>query len=344
LVVPGSRVSSGADAAWGPSAYGEGEGRVISMRARLLAGIAVSAIALMAGSFAEATISSPGDLDPTFGAGGVVTTSIGQALAMALQPDGKIVLAGLGDSQPGLGWASVVARYLPDGSLDPSFGSGGSVELPRGIFITRIAVGSDGSIVAAASLTPADYSTPRMAVVQLTPSGALDARFGSGGVAQVDYLGNAWGEDVAVQPNGKIVVAGATVGSAHDFLDGAVARLNADGTADTSFGGGKLVVTDFFGLRDYFVSVVLLPDGKIVAGGTAGSEFGLACYSTTGALDLTFGSGGKAVAEFPGGDAWIHDMALQPDGRIVAVGSLGDGASATIPSEDITAARFLADG
>ena len=140
----------------------------------------------------------PGTLDPAFRAGGVATTPIGQALEMALQPDGKIVLGGQGNWQPGLGWASVIARYLPNGSLDPGFGSGGSVELPRPLQISGIALGSDGEIVAAASLYPFDCLTSHMAVVRLTPSGALDASFGSGGVAQVDFLGKTYGADVAL--------------------------------------------------------------------------------------------------------------------------------------------------
>ena len=273
-----------------------------------------------------------------------MTTPIGQASGMALQTDGKIVVVGAGDSQPGLGWAPVIARYLADGSLDPSFGSGGSVELPHGIGISRIVVGPDGTIVGAATIAPFDFSTSQMAVVRLTPSGALDTSFGSGGVAPVPFPGKAYAEDVVLQPDGKIVVVGGTIGALRDLDNAAVARVNADGSTDTSFGGGTVVVTDFSGSFDSFQSVVLLSNGEIIAGGTAGSEYGLARYSTTGALDLTFGSGGKAVAAFPGGDASIHDMALQPDGRIVAVGSLGDGGSATIPSGDITAARFLADG
>ena len=133
-----------------------------------------------------------------------------------------------------------------------------------------------------------------------------------------------------------------------------MARLNADGTADSSFGGGNLVVTDFFGFRDDFSSVVRLADGKIVVGGSVTpsscgasscpTAYGLARYSSTGTLDPGFGSGGKATAVFAGGAGHPKDMALQPDGRIVIVGSLGDAASSTIPSEDIMAARFLADG
>src|SRR6185369_13250141 len=125
---------------------------------------------------------------------------------------------------------------------------------------------------------------------------------------------------VAVQPDGKIVAAGAVQFSASS--DFALARYNTDGTLDGTFGAGGKVTTDFTGGYDFATSVVVQPDGKILAGGNAGmapfAGFALARYNSDGSLDATFGTGGKVATGFFDTvfgqvSATAYSLALQPD-------------------------------
>jgi uncharacterized delta-60 repeat protein len=177
------------------------------------------------------TQAAAGDLDPTFGVGGKVSTDFGaddSANDVAIQSDGKIVVVGR------TFFNFALARYNRDGSLDPDFGSGGKV-------ITEA-----NSIVSA--------------------------------------------QAVAIQSDGKIVVAG------QDSEDFATIRYNSDGTLDTSFGVGGKVVTNFFN-HDAALAIALQPDGKIIVGGGFQNarrrfDFALARYNSDGSLDTSFGAGG----------------------------------------------------
>jgi len=301
--------------------------------------------------FALTRYSSNGGLDPTFGTGGKVTTGFlldfESATAIALQPDGKIVV--VGENSPGArtdlnapGVSSDdfrLARYNPDGSLDESFGSGGRVKTDFGFAESALAVvlQSDGKIVvvgtALTSFSPLDRS---YALARYNGDGTLDASFGIGGKVLTKFgASNSFTDaanGVAVQADGKIVVAGVR---AADF---GLARYNVNGSLDTSFGSGGKVTTDFFGNEDAAKALLLQADGKIIAIGRAfnGAEnrFALARYQPDGNLDLSFGSGGK-VSEHPGvGFA----AALQVDGRIVVAGS-GPG-----PDIDFALRRYQGNG
>ncbi|HET9445233.1 MAG TPA: delta-60 repeat domain-containing protein, partial [Steroidobacteraceae bacterium] len=136
-------------------------------------------------------------------------------------------------------------------------------------------------------------------------------------------------DDVALQADGKIVIAGnALVGSTADFL---IARLNADGSRDTSFGAEGLVTTPFGTLQDFARAVVIQPDGAIVAAGQAsaatGADFGLVRLLSDGAFDSSFGGGGGFIVDFFGGSDAARALALQPDGKIVAAGVARNGTS-----------------
>jgi len=216
-----------------------------------------------------------------------VTTDFGGSdygFSVALQPDGKIVVAGYA------GGDFALARYNSDGALDTSFGSGGKVTTdfggsyhPDGF---SVALQPDGKIVVAG------YAGGDFALARYNSDGALDTSFGSGGKVTTDFGGSDAGYSVALQPDGKIVVAG------YAGLDFALARYNSDGALDTSFGTGGKVTTDFSGGRDVGYSVALQPDGKIVVAGYAGVDFALARYNSDGALDTSFGSGGKVTTDF----------------------------------------------
>lgn len=273
-----------------------------------------------------------GDLDPTFGSGGKVTTDFNgrsnSVNAIALQSDGKIVVAG--DALSAQGPPDVaVARYNVDGSLDTSFGSGGRVTTD---FIARsdvglaIAVQPDGKIVVAGGAN-LDTTQFDFALVRYNPNGSLDSTFGNGGKVTTDFNGGLdSAAAIALQGDGKIVAAGfATAGDAHMAL----ARYNSNGTLDTTFGAGGKVITNINGTRDFAYAVAIQSDGKIVAGGSTlvpGPSFvmfALARHNTDGSLDSTFGSGGKVTTNVVFGDGEddeIYALAIQPDGRILAAG------------------------
>jgi uncharacterized delta-60 repeat protein len=288
-----------------------------------------------------------GDLDPTFGTGGKVTTDFAgnrdEGRAMAIQPDGKIVVAGFTDTATGREFA--LARYNTNGSLDTSFGSGGKVTTDFGSNQApglAVALQSDGKIVVA-GLTQTNDSN--FALARYDTNGTLDTSFGSGGKVTTDFSGS---EDqafaVAIQSDGKIIAAGHSFSSSTS-ADFALARYNTDGALDTSFGAGGKVTTDFSGSADNAHAVAIQLDGKIVVAGrvrnqTTSDDFGLARYNTNGSLDTSFGTGGKVTTDFTGvaGPDEAQALAIQLDGKIVAVGF------ASAASGNFALARYNADG
>ena len=281
-------------------------------------------------ALSAAAKAAPGDLDLSFGSGGIVVTSIINApyfeepTSMQVQPDGKIVVCGrifeYDDAANTITVSFFLARYHPNGTLDASFGTNGKVVAPinpDGEFVGEdIALQPDGKIVAVG------YSNIGFAVNRYNSDGTLDASFGTGGrVVTPGGLANK----VAVQADGKIVVVG------HGSLDPnstgfAVVRYNPNGSLDTSFGDGGKVITLFSNPYAFAYAVMLQPDGKIVVAGHSGnsvvssSNFALARYNADGSLDSGFGVGGKVVHVIPNSELYFNDAVLQPDGRIVVVG------------------------
>ncbi|HEY6330231.1 MAG TPA: delta-60 repeat domain-containing protein [Blastocatellia bacterium] len=311
------------------------------------------------------TTPQPGDLDPTFGTGGKVTTEfngLGDGInSVAIQSDGKIVAGGFATSATtGLDFA--LARYNTDGSLDTTFGTGGKVTTD--FFggtdaISGIVIQPDGLIVVcgyAFEVTPPQ--TPEVsnfALARYNVDGTLDSTFGTGGKVTTGFSGSIdQGFGLALQSNGQIVVAGkAEFPTTMD--DFALARYNADGSLDTTFGSGGKVTTDFFGGQDTAFGVVIQSDGAIVAGGEeenlAGTEgeFALARYDTNGSLDSSFGSAGKVTTSFFGNFDEVLDLALQSNGQIVAGGFDSTDAAPMVsfnfsPSNNFALARYNSDG
>jgi uncharacterized delta-60 repeat protein len=229
--------------------------------------------------FAVVRYNSDGSLDTTFNGTGKVITDIGgtndQGFSVAIQADGKIVVAGLSAINSLNDFA--IVRYNSDGSLDTSFNGTGKVTTPIGSgddMAFSVALQDDGKIIAAGqSLTGSYYD---FAVVRYNSDGSLDTSFnGTGKVTTAIGSADDHGNCVAIQGDGKIVVAGTSfIGSSNDF---AVVRYNSDGSLDAAFNGTGKVTTDITGL-DYASSVALQGDGKIVvAGGTSdGSNYDFA--------------------------------------------------------------------
>jgi uncharacterized delta-60 repeat protein len=293
-------------------------------------------------NFSLARFLTNGSLDYSFGSEGKVTTGFkvsndfAFAQAVALQPDGKIVAGGLANNSTGAGEFAIV-RYMPDGSLDSSFGSSGKVTTSVSGFDDRvraILIQPDGRILAvgSASRAFAGLLVTDFALVRYNSDGTLDNSFGSLGKVTTEFFGDDdYAQAVVIQADAKIVVAGwitdfdSRAGRTTRF---ALVRYNSDGTLDHSFGSLGTVITLFNSEfeDDQAFAVALQPDSKILVAGWAtgthgGADFALARYNTDGTLDQTFGSSGKVTTDFSNlGNDKVTSMTLQPDGKIVAAG------------------------
>jgi uncharacterized delta-60 repeat protein len=274
------------------------------------------------GHFAIARYRANGSLDPTFGLGGKVITQVGgifdAASAVAIQTDGKVVAAG-GTAPGGFCCQFALMRLNSDGSLDATFGNGGTVTTPFGGISTAsaLAIQADGKIVAAGSKF--DPFGSGFALARYNSDGSLDSTFDGDGKVVTGFSGASdRAAAVSIQADGKIVAAGAG-GPANDFV---LARYQPDGSLDPTFGSGGKVSTDFGGF-DAANAATLQPDGKIVAAGIGGffSRFALARYESDGSLDAGFGSGGKVTTSFAGENIEsANGVAIQQNDKIVAAG------------------------
>ncbi len=299
-----------------------------------------------------------GDLDTTFNPGGAipgiaftsappsgVNSEGGEGAAMAVQADGKIVVATElvnGASNPDV----LVSRYNSDGTLDTTFGTGGSTTFDftsNQSLVREVVIDSAGRIMVVGSAQVGIQTA--FGAARLTSSGVLDASFGTGGTISNSFGGvQSDALAVAIQADGKIVLGGFVgSGNAGNF---ALARYNDDGTLDDgsmtdstvgdSFGTGGTVITDYFGKRDVINSLAIQSDHKIVAAGVADTgsnptsrNFALARYNVDGTLDTTFGTAmdGKVTTDIvttPGitfSDDTANVVKIQTDGRIVVAGA-----------------------
>ena len=271
------------------------------------------------GDFALARYNADGTLDSSFGVSGTITTDFGgddRANALTLQRDGKVVVAGFAAR---LDFA--LARYRADGTLDPTFGTAGLLTTDfSGNSDTAYAVSIqvDEKIIVAGAT--GNYPSAQFALTRHNADGSLDADFGTGGLVTIRVGRDARAHALWIQPDGKLVAGGfVNNGSSNDA---ALARLNADGIVDMSFGAGGRVLTDFGG-RNFGNSLALQSDGKIVAAGADDFppyyDFAIAKYEADGRIDATFNREGTILTEF-GGNSWINAVAIQADGKIVAAG------------------------
>jgi uncharacterized delta-60 repeat protein len=291
------------------------------------------------------TAQGAGQLDLTLDGDGKVVTDFGandMAFGVAIQGDGKIVAAGASDAGPNPG-NFALTRYHPDGRLDSSFGSDGRVVTDFGAndIAFGVAVQGDGKIVAAGA-SDAGPNPGNFALARYDTNGGLDASFGSGGRVVTDFGTGDLGRGVAIQTDGKIVVAGVSDAGPNPG-NFALARYKADGALDGSFGGDGKVVTDYAG-AEQARGVAIQRDGKIVAvglsnGGANPGNFALARYEFDGTLDRAFDGDGRVLTDFADGDLGFG-VAIQSDGKIVATGISSIGANPT----NVALARYDAYG
>ena len=300
---------------------------------RPVTGTAVLVVVLVVGfAFSTVAKAAPGDLDSTFSGDGKQTSNFGpgfsHAAAIVRQSDGKIVAVGANDSSPlPPGNAFALARYNPNGSLDPSFAGDGKQATDfggKGGGYGGVALQPDGKIVAVGG------GGDGFAVARYTPHGSLDPSFSGDGKQTTGFCGTngdcGGASAVAVQADGKIVVVGNGAPDARGDVDFAIARYNPNGSLDPSFSGDGKQTTDFGG-SDFASAVALQPDGRIVAvGDAADGDFALARYNSDGSLDPSFSGDGKQTTGFgvSGYSTGASAVAIRTDGKIVAVGTAGN--------------------
>ncbi|MDQ3774620.1 MAG: hypothetical protein M3461_09740 [Pseudomonadota bacterium] len=287
--------------------------------------------------FALARYNPDGSLDTGFGVGGTLRTSFGGnsegANALVIQPDGKIVAAGFSDGGTPGDLDFALARYNPDGSLDPSFSGGGFRTFFGGTSESAkaLVIQPDGKLVAAGFSNGGGADDFDFALARYNPDGNLDPSFGGGGFRT--FLGGSseGANALVVQPDGKLVAAGfSNAGDPGDF-DFALVRYLPDGSLDTGFGFGGTLRTFFGGDSEGANALVIQTDGKLIAAGFSNGagpddfDFAVARYNTDGGLDPSFSGGGFRTFLGGGNFEGAEALAIQPDGKLVAAGFSNSG-------------------
>lgn len=282
---------------------------------------ALATLALVGLLASSSALAAPGDVDTSFGTGGVTSTAAGpwsMAYDVVEQPDGKLVVAGAAFDSTAFGNAKfAVTRYLPNGTLDTLFGTNGvadTVVSPSSCCdilyteATAVALQADGKILVAGQAFVDGAPTLDAGLVRYDSTGALDPTFGTGGIL-LEPIGSSF-EALAVQADGRILAGGT----------GILARYHPDGSHDLTFGFGGVATTA--DIRD----MVLLPGGSIITVGASGtpgptgtSDAQIMKFDSAGSLDLTFGSAGIVTTDF-GTVEVARAVAIAPNGDIVVGG------------------------
>ena len=275
-------------------------------------------------NFALARYNVDGSLDNTFNDSGFITTPIGtgaQINSVALQSNGKIIAAGASVvGQPEF----TLARYNTNGTLDITFGTDGSgivlTQIGLHAVINQICIQPDDKIVAVGYTFS---GMNKIIIARYNSDGSLDTTFGSSGIVSTEIGSDVRANSVALQSNGKIIIAGFVIDS--DMNKFIVARYNTNGALDPAFNGMGYTITQIQNF-DRAYSVGLQADGKIVAAGVShGSDaiqFALARYTPSGSLDTTFGVNGVELTTIngSGSESGISSIAMESDDKIVAAG------------------------
>lgn len=296
----------------------DSHGRIVA------AGMATSDV--VRGRIALVRYRPTGRLDPSFGSHGIVRTAFPggarRARGVAIDSGGRIVIAGLAANDFAL------ARYLPNGRLDRSFGTDGRVTTSfsdGADEATSLGIDGSGRIVAAGYTQPQGQS-PDFALARYLPDGRLDRSFGIKGKVSTDLGGRDLGRSLAIDSRGRMVVVGES-GKRHDHRF-ALARYLNDGSLDASFGGDGEVMTAFNG-QARAAAVAMSPRHRIVAAGRLGGggirRFALARYAQDGRLDHRFSGNGKVTTAFGDGTniQGANAIAIGGRERIVAAGYAG---------------------
>ena len=278
--------------------------------------------------FAAVQYNADGTVDTTFGTGGKVTADFANTgdndygKSVLIQSDGKILLIGHSEMSGSLDFSAV--RFTANGTLDSTFGNAGKAIADIGNNtsdqVVSATLQADGKILIVGSSYVNNERD--FAITRFTTNGALDNSFGTGGKTTTDLGIHDWGNSVAVQTDGKIVLAGYSGTASRNEL--AVVRYNTNGALDNTFGtGGKVTIANE---SSEGYSVMLQADGKILVSGRAYSDntssFMVVRYNTNGSLDTTFGTGGKVTTDFGNNRSEAMAMTSQADGKIIVAGTV----------------------
>ncbi len=287
------------------------------------------------GDFTLVRYNPDGSLDTSFDEDGWVRTDLGsfedESKAIALQSDGKIIVAGY--AMDGTQYNFALVRYQADGSLDTGFGEDGRVTTDLTgdqDQIQGLIVQPDGKIVVVGSVKRAAPYYRDFGMVRYMPDGTIDLSFGINGKVITDISGGRdFAYAVAMQPDGKIILAGTAQNGADGDYDFALACYTSTGYLDTTFSGDGKVILDFNDGNDYGYAVALQPDGKIIIAGYANNgmnnDFAVVRYTSNGSLDPGFSEDGKVVTDLAGYDDIGLAVVLQTNGRIVVAGNSFNG-------------------
>jgi uncharacterized delta-60 repeat protein len=306
-----------------------------------------------------------GELDLSFGTDGKTVASFAaqsiieyhpephansKPSAMALEADGKILLAGQNFFTKDLSRTDTdfsLMRYNSDGTHDGHFGNLGKITAGFSgghDSATALAIQQDGKILVAGFMTaPSSTNPPNrdFGILRYLADGNADASFGQSGIVLTDFSGRTDSAlAISVQPDGHFFVAG--VSTSTDKKDAlALARYNSDGSLDSDFGTQGKITSEFGGR----ISLIRFqPDGKFVVGGsTTNSDFTLARYQADGSLDKAFGVDGTITTAFSAAYAVVNDLIFTPQGQLIAVGTTGSD-SWFFDSADIAIVRHNQDG
>lgn len=273
-----------------------------------------------------------GKADTLFGKGGITAAYIGdggtaEPFAIALQKDGKIIIAGAFAEGAG-GYYGYAVRFLPNGKSDKNFGTGGKTLFPRNTILRDMVIEKSGSIVCGGGVYSGN--SDKFYVARLLPNGQADKQFGNKGQVITDLgAGDDFLHELALLPDDKIIAAGV---AGADLFNGvnpklAVVRYNPNGSPDNSFDDDGIALLRLSGYRTQANAVALQTDGKIIAGGWIAdnndSRFLLARYNVDGRLDSSFGTGGTSKTDIGNVNDQVIDISLQRDGKIIAGGLSG---------------------
>jgi len=280
------------------------------------------------GNAALARLLPNGDYDTQFSEDGKVTMSFGPGNGSSFQkvlqqPDGKIIAIGEAYNTSSFDFSA--ARFNTDGSIDPTFGDGGKTTVNfnnYNDFGRNATMQNDGKILIAGAAKNSNGNSS-IALLRLNADGSPDGTFGTAGKTTLTISGIAddYAEEVILLANGKILVGGYTAG---DFL---VMRFNSNGTPDQTFGISGYTLTDFNNFQDKAYALDVDNNGSIYLGGhgyETGNgglfHFAIAKYNSEGNLDNTFNTDGKMTVVMGAYQSTIFEMALQPDGKLLAGG------------------------
>lgn len=275
---------------------------------------AAATLSKAATRFSIQRLDATGHVDTTFGSFGRRMLqhrgfAPDRAAAAAMQPDGRVVVVGSCDGRPAL------ARYNPDGTLDAAFADNGvflvhklGSQFISGRFL-NVAIGKGGNI-----LVLAQRGT-RYLIYRFNRYGSLDSAFADQGRLNtfLSTQGDRASGDLWVHPSGRVVVAVSTPAGV------TAARFNTDGTLDAKFGTRGRTTIPNAAVNDLLRD----PAGNFLLGGRSGNRFFLARLLPGGALDGAFGTRGATTTPFGAVPAEVHQLALRPDGRILAAGTAG---------------------